>query len=59
MLYIYKQLYGTAMGTKLTPAYANTIPGNLKDKFLDSEPLKLLHYKRFIVLLSGHIPLNN
>ena len=44
----YKQLFGTAMGTKLAPAYANTFLGNLEDKFLKNEPHKPLYYRRFI-----------
>ena len=40
----YKQLFGTAMGTKLAPAYANTFLGNLKDKFLKNEPHKPTYY---------------
>ena len=44
----YKQLYGTAMGTKLAPAYANTFMKYIEDKFLSQQHLVPLYYRRFI-----------
>ena len=41
----YKQLYGTAMGTKLAPAYANTFMGYIEDKFLSQQHLVPLYYR--------------
>ena len=44
----YKQLFGTAMGSKTAPSYANTFLGNLENKFLNTEPLKPIYYRRYI-----------
>ena len=44
----YKQLYGTAMGTKLAPTYVNTFMGYIEDKFLSQQHLVPLYYRRFI-----------
>ncbi len=45
---MYKQLGGTAMGTKLAPAYANIFMGNLEEKLLAGYPLKPDLWLRFI-----------
>lgn len=42
------QLQGTAMGTKLAPAYANIFMGKLEQTILSSAPLKPSYYKRYI-----------
>ena len=44
----YLQRFGTAMGSKLAPAYANTFMGKLEKSILDSSPLKPTYYRRFI-----------
>ena len=44
----YKQLQGTAMGTKLAPAYANLFMGKLENTILSHAPLKPSFYKRYI-----------
>ena len=44
----YKQLQGTAMGTKLAPAYANIFMGQLEHNILSHTSLKPSFYKRFI-----------
>ena len=44
----YKQLQGTAMGTKLAPAYANIFMGQLEHNILSHISLKPSFYKRFI-----------
>ena len=44
----YLQQFGTAMGSKLAPAYANTFMGKLEKSILDSSPLKPTYYRRFI-----------
>ena len=44
----YKQLQGTAMGTKLAPAYANIFMGNLEHNILSHAPKKPSFYKRYI-----------
>ena len=44
----YLQKFGTAMGSKLAPAYANTFMGQLEKSILDTSPLKPLYYKRYI-----------
>ena len=44
----YKQLQGTAMGTKLAPAYANIFMGYLEHNILSQAPLKPSFYKRYI-----------
>ena len=38
----YLQLHGTAMGTKMAPAYANLSMGDLEQKLLAQSPLKPL-----------------
>ena len=43
-----KQLQGTAMGTKLALAYANTFIGQLEHNILSHTSLKPSFYKRFI-----------
>ncbi len=45
---MYKQLGGTAMGTKLAPAYANIFMGHLEEKLLAGFPLKPDIWLRFI-----------
>ena len=40
----YKQLYGTAMETKLAPSYANTFMEYIEDKFLSQQHLVPLYY---------------
>ena len=44
----YIQLQGTAMGTKLAPAYANIFMGKLEHTILSSAPLQPTYYKRYI-----------
>ena len=44
----YKQLQGTAMGTKLAPAYANIFMGNLEHNILSHAPKKPSFYRRYI-----------
>ena len=44
----YKQLQGTAMGTKLAPAYANLFMGKLENAILSHAPLKPSFYRRYI-----------
>ena len=44
----YKQLQGTAMGTKLAPAYANLFMGKLEHEILSHAPYKPLLYKCYI-----------
>ena len=44
----YKQIQGTAMGTKLAPAYANIFMGELEQAILSHAPYKSLFYKRYI-----------
>ena len=44
----YKQIQGTAMGTKLAPAYANLLMGKLEHNILSQATLKPLFYKRYI-----------
>jgi len=43
-----KQLYGTVMGTKLAPAYANTFMGHIENNFLKTQPHLPIYYRRFI-----------
>ena len=40
----YLQLHGTAMGTKMAPAYANLLLGDFGQKILAQSPLKPLVY---------------
>ena len=42
------QIGGTAMGTALTPNYANLFMDRFETKALDNYPLKPLIWKRFI-----------
>ena len=42
----YLQLHGTAMGTKMAPAYANLFMGDLEQKLLAQSPLKPLVWWR-------------
>ena len=44
----YKQIQGTAMGTKLALAYANLFMGKLEHSILSQATLKPLFYKRYI-----------
>ena len=44
----YLQKFGTAMGSKLAPAYANVFMGKLEDSILIDSPLKPIYYRRFI-----------
>ena len=44
----YLQKFGTAMGSKLAPAYANTFMGKLEKEILDTSPLLPTYYRRFI-----------
>ena len=44
----YPQLHGTAMGTKMAPAYANLFMGDLEQKLLAQSPLKPLVWWRYI-----------
>ena len=44
----YVQLQGTAMGTKLAPAYANIFMGKLEQSVLSAAPLKPSYYRRYI-----------
>ena len=44
----YLQKFGTAMGSKLAPAYANTFMGKLEAEILAKSSHKPLHYRRYI-----------
>jgi len=44
----YQQLQGSAMGSILSPAYANIFMGKLENEFLSQTTLKPLYYKRYI-----------
>ena len=44
----YIQLQGTAMGTKLAPAYANIFMNKLEQTILSSTPFNPIYYKRYI-----------
>lgn len=44
----FRQISGTAMGTKLAPNYANIFMGELETEFLSQTPLKPLLYRRYI-----------
>ena len=44
----YLQLHGTAMGTKMAPAYANLFMGDLEQKLSAQSPLKPLVWWRYI-----------
>lgn len=47
----YRQVNGTAMGTKMAPRYANILMGKLEIKFLSDCSLQPLIYKRFDPLI--------
>ena len=42
------QMHGTAMGTKIAPAYANLFMGDLEQEILPQSPLKPLVWWRYI-----------
>ena len=44
----YKQIRGTAMGTRMAPSYANLCMGKLEETFMASQPLQPLCWYRFI-----------
>ena len=44
----YKQVRGTAMGTKMAPAYAGIFMSSLEEPFLATQPLKPLLFRRYI-----------
>lgn len=44
----YKQIHGTAMGTKMAPTYANIFMNSLERKFLRTQTIKPTLYKRYI-----------
>jgi len=44
----YQQLQGSALGSRLSPAYANIFMGKLEKEFLSQVTLKPLYYKRYI-----------
>ena len=44
----YLQKFGTAMDSKLAPAYANTFMGKLEKEILDTSPLLPTYYRHFI-----------
>ena len=59
----YLQLHGTAMGTKMVPAYANLFMGDLEQKILAQSPLKPLVWwcyidDVFVIWLHGEEKLN-
>ena len=45
---MYHQVQGTAMGTKMAPAYANLFMAELEEKLLENSPTDPLLWKRFI-----------
>ena len=45
---IYKQVQGTAMGTKIAPSYANLFMDRFERAFLAQEPIQPLVWKRYI-----------
>ena len=60
----YLQLQGTAMGTRMAPAYANIFMGKLEQDFLTTQPLQPLTWWRYIddvfmVWTHGELGLNN
>ncbi|CAM5123687.1 unnamed protein product [Eretmochelys imbricata] len=46
--YVYLQISGTAMGTRMAPQYANIFMADLEQRFLSSRPLMPLLYLRYI-----------
>ena len=44
----YKQIQGTAMGTKMAPSYANTFMNKIEQDFLEKQPIQPLVWKRYI-----------
>ena len=53
----YLQTFGTAMGSKLAPAYANTFMGKLEAAILGSSPTKPTYYRRMLSILFLLYPL--
>lgn len=45
---VYRQRRGTAMGTKMAPAYANLFMADMETRFLEGEPIKPRLWLRFI-----------
>ncbi len=45
---MYHQVQGTAMGTKMAPAYANIFMAELEEKLLADYPIKPIVWKRYI-----------
>ena len=45
---MYHQIQGTAMGTKIAPAYANNFMAELEEKLLENYPTKPILWKRYI-----------
>ena len=45
---MYHQIQGTAMGTKMAPAYANIFMAELEEHLLDNYPIKPILWKRYI-----------
>jgi len=46
--FFYLQIFGTAMGTKMAPPYANIFMGKFEQDLLDNYPLTILLWLRFI-----------
>lgn len=45
---MYQQVQGTAMGTKMAPAYANLFMADLEEKILANSPIDPILWKRYI-----------
>ena len=45
---LYKQLRGTAIGTKIAPPYAVLFMGKLEEEFLEAQSLKPVVWWRYI-----------
>ncbi len=45
---MFHQIQGTAMGTKMAPAYANIFMAELEEQLLDNYPIEPLLWKRYI-----------
>lgn len=45
---VYQQIRGTAMGTRMAPAFANLFMADLEEKILDEAEIKPLVWRRFI-----------